>query len=88
MRRPNISGAGADLASVGVALAAGWLGAAPLLALLLFAAAVAGWAWTRRRTLAALSPARRVTNGALALAVLAVVLGGAYWIGLLLGGHT
>jgi len=88
MRRPNLSAAGADLAFAGLALAAGWLGATLPIALLIFAAAAALWAWTRRRSLAAMSPAQRVTNGALALAVLAVVLGLAYWLGLLLGGHT
>jgi hypothetical protein len=87
VRRPSLSTAGADLVFAALALTAGCLGAGALAAALIFAAAVATWTWTRRRTLAAMPFAQRVTNSVLALAVLAVVLGGSYWIGHMLGGH-
>lgn len=88
MRRPNIASAGADLAFALLALIAGLAGAPLLYAALVFAGAVIVWAWTRRAALARMAWPQRVTNGALALAMLAVVLGLAYWMGLMLGGHT
>jgi lipopolysaccharide export LptBFGC system permease protein LptF len=42
----------------------------------------------RRNSLAALPLAQRFVQGAIALVMIAVVLGLAYWIGLMLGGHT
>jgi hypothetical protein len=88
MRRPNIASAGGDFAFAALALAGGWLGATPAQAVLILIAAVAAWAWTRRRVLAGMSLAARATNSALALVVIAVVLSIAYWLGLMLGGHT
>ena len=88
MRRPNIASAGADLAFAVVALAAGWLGASLAQAALILLAAVAAWAWTRRRALAAMPLGARATNSALALVMIAFVLSLAYWLGLMLGGHT
>jgi hypothetical protein len=88
MRRPNIASAGADLVFALLALVVGLAGAPLLYAALVFAGAVAVWAWTRRAALARMAWSQRVTNGALALAMLAVVLGLAYWMGLMLGGHT
>lgn len=88
MRRPNIASAGADLAFAVLSLVAGVLGAPAPYAALVFGASVLVWAWTRRRALARMNWRQRVTNGALALAMLAVVLGLAYWIGRMLGGHT
>lgn len=88
MRRPNIASAGADLAFTALALIAGCLGATLAQAALIFLAAAAVWAWTRWRVLAGVALAQRATNSALALAMIAVVLSLAYWMGLMLGGHT
>lgn len=88
MRRPNIASAGADLAFAALALIAGWLGATLAQAALIFLAAAAVWAWTRRRVLAGMPLAQRATNSALALIMIAVVLSLAYWLGLMLGGHA
>ena len=87
MRRPNIASAGADLAFAALALIGGWLGATLAQAALIFLAAAVVWAWTRWRVLAGLALAQRATNSALALAMIAVVLSLAYWMGLVLGGH-
>jgi hypothetical protein len=88
VRRPNIRSAGVDLAFAAAALILGWTGAPATYVAGAFLAASAAWAWTRQEQLARMTLAQRVTNGALALAMLAVVLGLAYWIGLALGGHT
>lgn len=87
MRRTNIASAGIDLAFAAAALAAGWLGAPLWGAAALFVGAALAWAWTRRGPLSRMNWAQRATNGAVALAMLAVVLGVAYWIGIGLGGH-
>jgi hypothetical protein len=87
-RRPNIASAGWDFAFAVLALIAGWLGASLPYALGVFTAAVIAWAWMRRNSLAALPLAQRFVQGAIALVMIAVVLGLAYWIGLMLGGHT
>ena len=87
-RRINIASAGADLAFALLALAAGLLDAPLMYAAMVFVGAVAAWAWTRRGPLAAMDPARRITQGAVAVAMIAAVLGLAYWIGLIFGGHT
>jgi hypothetical protein len=88
VRRPNIASAGADLAFALLALVAGWVGANFAVAALVFLSAALVWGWTRRGVLGRMAWPQRVTNGALALAMLAIVLGLAYWIGLMLGGHT
>lgn len=87
-RRPNIGSAGSDLVFALLALIAGWVGFAPIYAILAFACAVTSWGWTRRRPLAQLPLSSRLTQGAIAVAMIAVVTGVAYWIGLALGGHT
>lgn len=87
MRRPNIASAGVDLAFAALALVGGWMGATLAQAALIPIAAVAVWAWTRRRALAGMPLAQRATNSALALIMIAVVLSLAYWMGLMLGGH-
>ncbi len=87
-RRPNIGSAGSDLAFALLALIAGWVGLAPLWGVMVFAAAVAAWGWTRRRPLAAMPLKTRLTQGAIAVAMIAVVLALAYWIGTMLGGTT
>lgn len=87
-RRPNIASAGWDFAFAILALIAGWLGASLPYAFGVFAAAVIAWAWMRRNSLAALPLTQRFVQGAIALVMIAVVLGLAYWIGLMLGGHT
>jgi hypothetical protein len=55
---------------------------------LTFAAAAVIWAWTRWGALNAMALRPRLTNSALALIMIGVVLAIAYWIGLALGGHT
>ena len=87
MRRPNIGAAGADFAFAMLAFASGWAGVPLLYAALVFLGAAAVWAWTRRTALRDITRTRLITNAALALALLAGVLGGAYWIGLAAGGH-
>lgn len=88
MRRPNIASAGVDLAFAALALVSGWLGAPAIYAAMLFAGSVAAWAWTRRAALAAMPARTRFTQGGIAVAMIAVVMALAYWIGLALGGHT
>ncbi|MBY0564959.1 MAG: hypothetical protein K2P58_12330 [Hyphomonadaceae bacterium] len=87
-RRPNIRSAGVDLALAAAALIAGLAGVPASYAAAGFALAVAIWAATRWGALARMEPMQRLTNTAVALAMLAVVLGGAYWFGLMVGGHT
>ncbi|MEZ5955930.1 MAG: hypothetical protein R3C27_01775 [Hyphomonadaceae bacterium] len=87
-RRPNIGSAGSDLGFALLALISGWVGLAPIFPVLVFATAVASWAWTRRRPLMAMPLNTRLTQGAIAIAMIAVVLALAYWIGLGIGGHT
>ncbi|MBK8542842.1 MAG: hypothetical protein IPL62_04265 [Caulobacteraceae bacterium] len=86
-RRPNIGSAGSDLAFALLALIAGWVGLAPIYAILAFACAVASWAG-RGGAVAQMPLKSRLTQGAIAVAMIAVVTGVAYWIGLALGGHT
>lgn len=88
MRRPNIGSAGSDFGFAILALAAGWLGLPAVFAGMVFASAIAAWAWTRRRPLSAMTNRQRISQGAIAVAMIAVVLALAYWIGLMLGGHT
>lgn len=87
-RRPNIGSAGSDLGFALLALIAGWARLSPVFAAMVFVGAVAAWGWTRRRPLAAMPMNTRLTQGAIAVAMIAVVLALAYWIGLMLGGHT
>jgi len=87
-RRPNTGSAGSDLAFALLALIAGWVGLAPIFPILVFACAVASWAWTRRRPLAQLKLRSKLTQGSISVAMIAVVTGVAYWIGLAIGGHT
>lgn len=86
--KPNLKGAGADLGFALAAFVVGLLGAPLFGAGLVFLGAVAAWAWTRRRPLAVMAPARRFMQGAIAVAMIAAVLALAYWIGLRLGGHS
>jgi|CXWL01.1.fsa_nt_gi hypothetical protein len=85
-RRPNIRAAGADLAFALLAFASGWAGTPRAYAGLVFLGAAIVWAWSRRTALSRMEPMQRLANTALALALLAVVLGGAYSLGALLNG--
>ncbi len=85
-RRPNIAAAGADLAFAALAFVSGWAGAPLGYATLVFLGAALAWAYMRRTALRTMTRARLLTNTALALAMLAVVLAGAYWLGLQLRG--
>lgn len=87
-RRPNASAALTDFLFAGLAFAGGWVGVSLLYAALTFVAAAVAWWWSRRGALAAMSSERRISQGAIALAMIAGVLGVAYWIGLMLGGHN
>jgi len=88
MRKPNIRSAAADLGFAAAAFVLGLLGASLPYAALAFLGAALVWSWTRRDALARMDWRMRATNGALALGMLAVVLGVLYWIGLTFGGHT
>lgn len=88
MRRPNIRSAGADIALVLFALAAGWAGAGLAYLAALFVVAAAVWTATRRDALAAMGLRTRLINAALALLMYAVVLGLFYWMGRMAGGHN
>jgi hypothetical protein len=88
MRKPNISSAATDFGFLAIALVAGLAGAGWPVAALLYLAAVATWWWTRRGALARLDLRARLTQSAIALLMLAVVMGIFYWIGLMLGGHS
>lgn len=87
-RRPNIGSAASDLGFALLALISGWVGLAPIFPVMVFAASVASWGWTRRRPLMAMPLRSRLTQSAIAIAMIAVVLALAYWIGLGIGGHT
>lgn len=86
-RKPNIGSAGSDLAFALLALIAGWAGLPPIFGVMVFVGALASWGWTRRRPLMAMQMRARLTQGAIAITMIAVVLALAYWIGTLLGGH-
>ena len=88
MRKPNIRSAAADLGFAAVAFGLGLLGQPFVYAALAFLGAVLLWAWTRREALERMNWRMRATNSALALGMLAVVLGLLYWIGLTFGGHN
>jgi len=87
-RSPNIRTAAGELAFLVLALIAGWAGAAWSYFALLLAGTVFVWWWTRRAALAAMPLRRRITQSALALVMLVVVLALFYWIGRMLGGHN
>jgi hypothetical protein len=88
-RRPNLSNAAIELTAVVLAAALGAAGAPLWAGLLLVAAAIAYWLWSRR---AALGAMRRERPGALigstlvALAVLGGVIGAAFLFGSFLHG--
>lgn len=88
MRKPNIRSAAADFGFLAVIFLAGVAGAAASVALLIFAAALVTWWWTRRAALAQMALRTRLTQSAVAILMLAAVMGLFYWIGLALGGHV
>lgn len=88
MRKPNIRSAAADFGFLAVSLIAGLAGAAWPVALLVCALATLTWWWTRRAALAQMPLRVRLTQSAIALVMLAALLGIFYWIGLAFGGHT
>ena len=87
-RKPNLAAAGADFAFAGLALVAGWFAASPVYLAMVFVGALATWAWTRRTALGHMPMDKRATNGAIALVMIGAVLAAAYWLGLVMGGHT
>jgi hypothetical protein len=88
MRRPNIRSAAIDFGLLAVILIAGLMGASWPAAALIFVAAALAWWWTRRNALAQMTFRVRLTQSAIALLMLAAVMGLFYWIGLTFGGHT
>ncbi len=86
-RRPNIANAGADLAFAVLAFVAGIMGAPAWGAALVAFAAALVWYWTRRAALVRMDANRRAASVAVALVMLAIVLGGAYWAGLAIRGN-
>jgi hypothetical protein len=88
MRKPNIRSAAADFGFLAVIFIAGLAGAAWPVAVLVFVAAALTWWWTRRAALGRMELRVRLTQSAIALIMLAAVLGIFYWIGLAIGGHT
>lgn len=87
-RKPNMAAAGADFGFAVLALALGWLGAPLAGFALCLVAAIVAWAALRWAALNQMTLALRLTNTALALLMIGAVLGGAYWLGLALGGRT
>jgi hypothetical protein len=85
-RRFNPAAALLDLALAALAFAGGWAGARPALFALLLLGAALVWGWTRRASLARMGAGALAANAALALTMLGVVLGAAYWLGLQLRG--
>lgn len=82
LRKPNMRGGMTDLGMAFAALLAGLAGAPYWAAALVLALAVGVWWWTRRHALGKLDARTRLTQSAAALAVLVIVLGVFYWLGL------
>lgn len=87
-RKPNFVAALADFGFAVVALVLGWFGAPAAAIVLCVAAAMSAWAVLRWASLRQMPITLRLSNTALALIMIGAVLGGAYWLGLALGGHT
>ena len=87
-RKPNFVAALADFGFAIVALALGWFGVSLAGFALCLVAAIAAWAALRWTSLSQMPLSMRLSNAALALIMIGAVLGGAYWIGLALGGHN
>lgn len=87
-KRPNIRTAGVDLGFLIAAHIAGWLNAPGWGVGALIIAAIGAWYFTRRNALLRMSPRHRLTQSAIALAMLAAVMAFFYWMGLVFGGHS
>lgn len=87
-KKPNIRSAAVDFGFLAVAFIAGLAGAGVFVALLVYVAAVIAWWWTRRTALAQMPLRMRLTQSAIAVLMLAVVMGIFYWIGLAIGGNA
>ena len=85
-RRPSLIRFAAETGFVLAAFLCGLLDAPIWLAGLVAFAMLAYWSWTRRVALNRLRGAQWATQTALAVAVMIVVLAGAYWLGLALRG--
>jgi hypothetical protein len=88
MRKPNIRSAAVDFGFLAVVFIAGLAGLSWSVALILYAVSALAWWWTRREALAQMPIRTRLTQSAIALLMLAAVMGIFYWIGLALGGRT
>jgi hypothetical protein len=88
VRKPNIRSAAIDFGFLAVIFVAGLAGVAWSIAVLLYAVASLAWWWTRRAALDQMPLRVRLTQSAIALLMLAAVMGIFYWIGLAIGGHT
>jgi len=85
-RRPSFAIAAIELGFIAASFAAGWAsGAWPMFAGVA-GLAIGYWAWTRRNALASMNILQRVVQGGLGVAMLLVVLGGAFALGLAIRG--
>jgi hypothetical protein len=85
-RRPNLRLAAAELGFAAAAFACGLLDAPFWLVVLVAFAMLAFWTWSRRVALNRLRGASWMIQAFVAVAVMIIVLAGAYWAGLALKG--
>jgi hypothetical protein len=85
-RRPNLGVAAAELAFAAAMFVCGFAGAPLWVAGLVAAAMLVYWTWTRRVALNRLRGANWAIQAFAAVAVMIIVLAGAYWLGLALKG--
>ncbi len=86
--RPNVMNAAVELGFIVAALACGLFNAPIWSAGIVVFASLAFWSWTRRVALNKLRGANWAIQCAISIALIFALLGGAYWLGLVLGGHT
>ena len=85
-RKAPLTVAFGDLAFAIAAFACGFFDAPVMLTGLAAFGMLAYWSWTRRAVLNRLRGAAWASQTSLAIAVLITILGGAYWLGLGMGG--
>jgi hypothetical protein len=87
-RRPDVKNAAVELGFIVAALACGLFDAPIWAAGAVAFASLAYWSWTRRVALNKLRGANWAIQCAISVAMIFALLGGAYWLGLFIGGHT
>jgi hypothetical protein len=85
-RRPSLARFAAEVGFIAAAFLCGVLDAPVWITGLVAFAMLAYWSWTRRVALNRLRGAQWATQTLIAIAVLIIVLAGAYWLGLGLRG--